>query len=333
MSSSNRNENTSRKILIFGLAIAAFSLLYTGAWFVGTSKAQTWLQQQLSSNRLAGMSIACNGMDIKGFPFRIGVFCDSASANRTSPAARISLGALRSAAQIYAPGHAIFEIDGPAVVQPAPGITATLDWDLFHGSIVGGLDGIDRSSIETNMARMEGDIPGIAQNATIALDHAEFHMRRNNGDLDIAFISKGTDIGASMTDQKLPAFSLSADLTLADYAPFLAGREVTTSGSTQGQLRQLRVDFGDQGALTLSGPFSISADGLLSGDFDLQAEQITTLGALLIGSFPEATQAIEVSQQLLQSLSTNGASARVRLTMQDGVILLGFIPIGFIPPI
>ncbi len=333
MSSSSRNQNSSKKILRLGIAIVAFCLLYTGLWFFGTSQAKSWIENQIAANRLQGMALSCDGLDIKGFPFRIGIFCNSVSANNPTDTTGLSLGALRSAAQIYAPGHVVFEVDGPAIYQPQPGFQANLNWDIMHGSVIAGLDGVDRTSIETNKVSAKLASTLAAETATLTTDHGELHLRRNNGDLDIALFSTGTDLGTSFTASKLPAFSLTAEMTLADFAPVLEGKGPPPADTVKGQIRQLAFDFADQGRLALTGPFTRDPDGLISGNFDLEADNLEPLARLLIGAFPDAQQAIEISQQLLKSLSPNGSDARVRLTVNRGTILLGVIPVGFIPPV
>ncbi len=333
MSSSSQNQNSSRKILLLGIGIVAFCLIYTGLWFYGTSQAKSWIQSRIAESKLQGMAFSCDGLDIKGFPFRVGLFCDSVSANNPTDTTGVSLGALRSAAQVYAPGHAVFEVDGPAIYQPQPGFQANMNWDLMHGSIIAGLDGVDRTSIETNKMSAELASALTGETATLTADHGELHLRRNNNDLDIALLSTGTDLGASFTASKLPAFSLTADMTLADFAPVMEGKDPPSAETVKGQIRQLAFDFAEQGRLALTGPFTRGPDGLISGNFDLEADNLEPLTRLLIGAFPDARQAIEISRQLLKTLSPNGKDARVRLTVNRGTIMLGVIPVGFIPPV
>lgn len=334
MSSSSQSKSVSGKILILGLAVAAFCLIYTGAWFWGTGKARAWLTSELANRRFNGISITCNDADVKGFPFRFGLSCGSISAQGAIPGSQASFGALRSAAQVYAPGHSVFELDGPAVIRTGHGVLATINWSLLHGSIVASLDGIDRTSIETSQTKAELSSSFTNDSAELTFEHGELHLRRNNGDLDVATYSTGTHLTSTMPFSQLPPFGFTAELTIADYASFLAGQRPAPDTTIKGQIHQFLFDFGDQGKLKLSGPFSRSPDGLISGEFDLEADNFTVLADTLKQAFPDARQTIDLSRQLLKGMTSDGKTARVHIAVKNGAMYLGgFIPLGTIPPV
>ncbi|MCO6188164.1 DUF2125 domain-containing protein [Rhizobium sp. L1K21] len=333
MSSPNQNKSVSGKILILGLCIIAFCLLYTGAWFWAAGKTKTWVTDDLANGSFNGINVQCANSDVRGYPFRIGIFCDTITTEGVQPGTQASFGAFRSAAQVYAPGHAVFELDGPAVVRPERGILASLDWDLLHGSVVAGLDGIDRTSIETNNAKIDLQSDLADESLGITLQHGELHMRRNNDDLDIAASTRGTSLSSTLPYSTLPPFGLSSDLTLTGYAPFLAGQRPLSGQAVSGEIRHLALDFGEQGSLQLSGPFTKEADGILSGEFDVKATNFKMLGTVLKEAFPDATQAINLTEQLLRGLTGDGETASVHLSVRRGSVFLGFIPLGVIPPL
>ena len=98
---------TSRKFWLLGLGIIVFAGLYSGAWFFGADRLKTLVRERLSDS---SVSVACTGLDVKGYPFRIGVYCDAIGIDDKRTGTSASFGALRSAAQVYNPGHAIVEL-------------------------------------------------------------------------------------------------------------------------------------------------------------------------------------------------------------------------------
>ena len=62
------------------------------------------------------MKAECVNLTARGFPFRIGLFCDRVAFEQPSAAMTLSAGAFRSAGQIYDPMRLVAELDGPAKI-------------------------------------------------------------------------------------------------------------------------------------------------------------------------------------------------------------------------
>jgi hypothetical protein len=332
MPPSSQPVNVSRKLLWLALSVFAICVLYSAAWFIGVSKGHDWLERRLS-NFGDSMSATCPGMDIKGFPFRIGVFCTSATLTNPINHINISTGAVRTMALVYNPGKAVFEIDGPAQASLPDATTVTSNWSNLDGSLGAGLSGLKHLSVAIDKASAEIISAILPGPMTIATGHGEFHARQNGDNLDIAALAENNTASTSLLPQQLPLFSISIDATLDKLAGLLEAKALQPGTEINGTIHRLALDFGNDGFLTLSGPFSIAADGYLSGDFDLSAENFEALRSTLKASFPQASPTIDVSAILMKSLSKDGTNATVRLNVRAGTILLGVIPVGFIPPL
>ncbi len=332
MASSDQSVNVSRKIVRLGIFIVAACVIYTAAWYFATNKVQNWLQDAMQSGRGSGYQIECPGLELKGFPFRVGLFCDSMTMQGHAYGAGLSTGAIRSAAQVYDPGHAVFEIDGPALLQPSVGLFGEFDWSLFHGSVIANLDGVDRMSIETNDATAALSSSFTNHRADVEVGQGALHVRQFSGDLDVVASASNAKVDTTLLRHQLPRFSATVDLTLAKLGGLLNGKRFA-GGPVEGQMRRLALDFASQGSLAITGPFTISQDGYLSGEFDVQVEDFDALAAVLSASFPQSESTIMASRQLVADLSPDGKRGRVRVTVSSGTILLGVIPVGFIPPI
>lgn len=89
----------------------------------------------------------CGDIAFKGYPFRIGLFCSKVTVDDKENGVSASFGELRSAAQVYNPGHIVWELDSPAEIRSAHGLTISAAWQNMQSSIVTKLNGIDRSSL------------------------------------------------------------------------------------------------------------------------------------------------------------------------------------------
>ena len=173
-------------------------------------------------------------------------------------------------------------------------------------------------------------LPGALQFET---GHGEFHTRQNGNNLDVAALAEDNIIKTSLLPAALPKFSVSVDGTLDNLGGLLNGQRLPVGAEISGEIQRLALDFGDNGFVTLSGPFQISPDGYLSGDFELSAENFTKLQPFLRSLFPDQASVIDASAMMLQGLSKGSTKASIKLTVASGTILLGVIPIGVIPPL
>lgn len=110
-----------RRFVWLAVFIVALVAAYSGAWF--------YLARQLESrgafliSDLANRNVHadCEEMEVKGYPFRLGVFCNSVSADDQLHSASLSTGSFRSAAQIYRPNHIVSELDSPVKISMGDG--------------------------------------------------------------------------------------------------------------------------------------------------------------------------------------------------------------------
>lgn len=320
---------TSRKFWLLGLGIIVFAGLYSGAWFFGADRLKTLVRERLSDS---SVSVACTGLDVKGYPFRIGVYCDAIGIDDKRTGTSASFGALRSAAQVYNPGHAIVELDGPAVVRVSPDIVVTADWNLLHASGVAGFGGLDRASIAYDA--LKGTFVAGMRDVKLGFtaSHGEIHTRANGTALDAALSVDGLEL--TVSDTRVPKVDVTADVTVADAAGWLQdGVPINAPRDTRGDLRRLGLDFGNGNAAVLSGSYEISAEGLLSGKFELQIDGIDTVRDIVAEAFPEVAETATSVASTIRGLSGGRDDARVKLRAKDGILYLGIIPIAAIGPL
>jgi hypothetical protein len=125
----------------FALALlAALGAGWSWAWHFSAGKAEAAVEGWRAREAKAGRIYACGSQSTSGYPFRIEVSCDAASAvfRSNQPPVEIKAGGLQIAAQVYEPTRLISDIKGPVTIAKlgqAPIVVA--DWKLGRWSVSG----------------------------------------------------------------------------------------------------------------------------------------------------------------------------------------------------
>ncbi|WP_421579852.1 DUF2125 domain-containing protein [Shinella sp. M31] len=334
MASSSRTDASgiTRKMIRLAVAVIVVLALYTGGWFYAASWVKTTLDRELAASGQGLHSASCSHLDVRGFPFRIGLFCDSVAFDDRATGLSATFGALRSAAQVYRPGHAVLELDGPAQVRITPDLVFDADWDLLHASATAWTDGLDRASVAYDGLKGRLNVPSEGISLGIAATHGEKHIRQSGAALDVAasFDALSLDLG----DRVLPPLDVALDMTIADAARWISaeGPPADAPLGASAELRRLSLDLGDGKVMTLSGPLKVGDNGYLSGTLDLDIAGITVWRDRISEAFPEIAETAAQVAQAIEGLSKGNDRAVVKLKVEDGTVYLGLFPIAFIPP-
>lgn len=328
-------QNTSRKFRLMTIGVIAAVAIYTGGWFATAHYLESRLQQAFADGGANGLAVECDDLDIRGFPFRIGIFCDTVRFDDKTLASSASFGALRSAAQVYQPGHGVFELDGPAEFRSSTGIRVSADWSLMHASLRSGLSGMNRFSATYDQLKASVMLPLTGDRLDLDAAHGETHMRRNGPDLDVAASVDALDLRPDAGPSLLPPTRATVDLTLFDRADLADYRPMTGDAlrGSKGELRDLTIDLGGGMVGNASGPFSINAEGLISGEFKVTIRQISKARPVLTAAFPDedSTAAINNIANILRALNNGKDDATVTINVNKGRASLAFFPLGELP--
>ncbi len=316
------------------VALVLFAAL-TAGWFYLARELDTRVQDAIEAAAGEGVTIACAEQDVFGYPFRLGLACDSVAIEAPESGIRATGGQLRTAAQIYDPRRIVMELGAPVAVDAPDLPPLELGWDLAQGSARFSGDGLEQMSIAI-------DAPWITlrdEGTQIAeANRFEVHSRRNGADLDLALTDRGLTVAPPGLGA-LPTFDVSADMSVAGAAGWLAdglpgGRIETALRGSQGTLRQLRLAPAQGGAMEISGPFAFSPTGEVTGNFRIALEDPEAV-ASLVGQLVPGGGAI--ANTLVGGLGLVGRQEEGRtivdVEVRDGRAQLGFIPLGRIPPI
>lgn len=328
--------NVTRKVVLLGLLVSLAVIVYSGAWLFAATMLEKRLAELFDRDNPVGAVVDCRDMDLRGFPFRIGLFCSGIAVDDHYNGLSASFGAVRSAAQVYAPGHIVWEMDGPAEIRSALGVSLSLQWDRLRSSVNAGLDGMSRTSIVAE--KLKSSVTTVMTGDTLDADtsHGELHLRRAGADLDAALLIRDTVISKRGGDPlPLPPVSASIDMTLLGKAGYLDFHDGTAKGlyGTSGEIRRLVIDIGEGRVITISGPLSVGDDGNLSGQLHVELERVDAWRGALGTAFPGTSETFDSAAKVLTALFIGKDSGSADLNLTNGVISLGIIPIGVLPPL
>ncbi|AWI58552.1 DUF2125 domain-containing protein [Sinorhizobium fredii] len=328
-----KGRTASRKFLWLATGIILVAGFYSGAWFVAADQIEKRLPAYLAEKQASGLGGECTDLEVRGFPFRIGLFCDKIRLDDTRHGASASFGALRTAAQVYQPGRAIVELDGPAEIRVSPGVSVSADWTLLHASLAATLSGVDRTSIAYDNLTGTVRSPLLGKGVGFGASHGEIHLRQNGDDLDAALSVDKLDLRPEEGPSPAPPANIAADLTITGKAEWLRGATISPHmlRGAKGELRQLTLDAGSGMNAKLSGPFSVNEQGLVSGEFSLTLVNIDAWRENLVKAVPEETDLINNIANVLAALAAGKDEATVKLNVRDGTAFLAFVPIGVLP--
>ncbi|CAN7513580.1 DUF2125 domain-containing protein [Neorhizobium tomejilense] len=334
MAASSRT-GVSGKLWLLASGVVLVIALYTAGWFYGASVLKERTLSLLGSQEKRGISAECTDADYRGYPFRIGLFCSKVSVDDRANGISAMFGSLRSAAQVYNPGHIVWELDSPIEIRTGHGLSVSTTWENFQSSLTTRFRGVERTSTVVENARTNILSSATGQAFNISAGHTEIHLRQNGTDLDAAMTLQNTDVVMKDLPQLLPRFTANLDLTLTGRAGMIDGSDPngTVLYGTEGRMRSVSADLGDGKLITVSGPFSFDEQGYLSGKLKLRIEQIDAWRDSLSQAFPQIAPTLKTAANMLSALG-RGKSASLDLTINRGKVFAGgFIQIGEIPPI
>jgi hypothetical protein len=174
---------TRRRYTILLFAVLPLIAGWTGFWKIAADKTQQTIDGWRAREAKAGRTYSCGSQTVGGYPFRIEVTCDQASALFRGSEAPLELNAdsLLVVAQVYQPGLIISEFKGPLTIgQPGKQPEILTSWKLAQSSVRGTPAAPQRASLvfdDPSIDRLNGDV---RQNLLRAR-HIEVHGRLAEG--------------------------------------------------------------------------------------------------------------------------------------------------------
>ena len=329
-SSGDPQRSYSRRFAWLAAAIVVVIGLYAIAWHYAADRVAGAVETGVDTVNSDGRRASCENIEVRGFPFRMGVFCQSVMYEDARGGVAFRAREFRSAAQVYAPRHVIGELDGPATLA-FPGMVALeLDWSSLRASARIARPLPQRVSVEATDFAVRIDEPGDVSPLLWQAGLFELHGRPVEDDLDIAVRFDNLVIAPEAADTEgLPPLRGVIDFQLDD------GTSLTLVGQgirgQSGTLRNASVHVNDgEAGITASGPISVDALGLVDANLRVSFTEPAAVARILTGVFPEFAQEITLAGR---AVSAMGGNASLPLRIVDGEISLGIFSVGSIPPL
>lgn len=313
--------------------LGAFSVFLIAAW----TAFWLWAASELESRVQAGIAamnadgrVNCENLEVNGYPFRLGLNCSSLVVEKASEGFALSAGALRTAAQIYAPAHVVGELDGPLRLETPLLQPLGISYGNLRASVRLGLPAPSRISAEIRQmkaALRDGE-------DILSAETAEVHARQDKGNLDLSTRFDGLVLAEILSGGRtMPVLSGEADGFVTGGAAWLAGPRRSLRG-LKGQLRSLRLSPAPDGSVAAAGPWSVDAAGLLDADIQVTLNNPPVLSKILATAFPEDAQQIrDVFAALAAMTAPDKPGAVIPLRVIKGEAFFGILPLGVVPPL
>ena len=320
----------SRRFLWLAVFIVVLVVAYSAGWFYLADRVAKEANAAIASLHRNGVTAECANPAVRGYPFRIGLYCDSLGYEDPSRNVIATAGSLRTVAQIYEPMHVLAELDGP-LRTAAPGMPPLwLDWDKLRASVRIAKPLPQRLSVEAEGLSTQTDPDEGDPVMLFSAAKVEGHMKPNGADLDWAGSFAGLQVDpAAAGGRTLPVLSGSVDAILNNGVQLVEAKAGSLRGQS-GTIRNLDLSTGPDTSIAVSGEFSVGADGLLDANLTIRMRDPKGVSAALATAFPEARDQITTG---FSGLSMLGDTPALPLKISRGKAVLGFIPLGNIPPL
>jgi hypothetical protein len=366
---SRRRTGLRYTILLF--IVLALVAGWTGFWKFASGKAQETIEGWRAREAKAGRIYNCGSQTVGGYPFRIEVNCERASAlfRSNQPPVELKASSLVVLAQVYQPGLLISEYHGPLTIgEPGKLPDIVADWKLAQSSVRGTPAAPSRASLVFEQPAVDRMNGGDRQ-SVLRAKHFEIHGRIVEGsaaDKPVIEIALQLDQASAPTLHPAAAQPIDANVTgvlrgLNDFSPkpwSVRFREMQVVGGRI-DITQARVQQGEILAVG-DGSVSINGNGRLEGQLRVTMagldQFLAAIGAQqrvqssssmdkLVGALDRLAPGLgDVARQqaganialgitMLGEQTTLEGKRAVTLPLRftDGSVFLGPIPIGNTP--
>lgn len=336
-------------VLLVILAAAGWSAV----WFYAAGRAEREIEAWIAREARLGRIWNCGDRSLAGFPFRFELICRAPSLEtRGGDPVRISAVSAHAVAQIWEPNHIVAEFTGPARVEDLKtGAIYGGTWSLMQMSGVGDLSGQpQRFSLQADNPKIF-DVGGAAAGAEprplLSARLLELHARRTpaaDGHPDGIDYAGGLAGGESALLAGL-GIAGPVEVTLqgnisasADMRPMPVAERLRAWAAAGGVLRVDRfVITTPEIAVSAEGTGMLNRQGLVNGNVTLGFAGLTELTRRLdqAGVIPSGWAPIVAAVAMVgRPAEVSGRKgASFALGFKDGMLRLGPVPVGAIPPL
>jgi hypothetical protein len=323
--------------------VVVLALLWLGYWFAASTAAERAIAS-FNGVRHNGERVECSEPTLSGFPLRLDFRCAEGTYSGPLESVTAALGGVAVSAPLYWPGSIEATLDSPLVLNaPARGIALSTSWSEGTATASAGLSGLQSAgaAFTSLSADNAGTVPGLPVKS-LAADAASASISPAGGGAYAILASTRAMKLTRTDDSALPNIDADVGITALNVGSGLGTDPLRTLVNwlrAGGSIKIDRLRLAAGGAiLRANGTLSVSAEGLLSGSVVLRFINLAAFADLADqikpGSRDHAAQAIAAITALSVPVQTeDGAARQTTVSIADGLVWVGIIPVGAAPRI
>ncbi|RWK12316.1 DUF2125 domain-containing protein [Mesorhizobium sp.] len=329
-SSDGRSPKPRRRLFWLAAFILVLFALYSGGWFYLAGRVKTEAERAVVELGGKGIKADCANLTVSGYPLSFAVSCDSLAYQDDAKNVAASIGDFNAVAQITQPLSPVADLRGP-LRTVSPGMPPLwLDWDKLNATVKLSWPLPRRISLQAEGLSGQTDpVDDTDPMQLFSAGKATGQLQPNGQDVVYAgsFEDLKIDAGA-IGGRELPELDGEGEATVKNGVALISAPPKSLRGQSV-DIAKLDLSSGTA-RVSLSGPISIDADGLIDANLTIKLKDPKAVAAILAGAIPEHKSEIE---QGFAGLAMLGNEPSMPLKIVKGKASLGFIPLGKIKPV
>lgn len=337
----SRRRRRGRVILVALLVV--FVALWCGYWYATNRMVTSALASMSSSFAARGQAVTCGEGAVGGFPLSLDLDCGGPTFADASAGISAALGGITASAPLYWPGSVSTALTGPFDIKaPALGLDLNAAWKAARATAEAGLSGLTSAAATFDDLAVTNDgatttLPLVAFSAA----HASVGARPAGGG-DYRFTAEGDSVAVKPADGRaLPEVDAVVSIRAIGFGSALGtdpAKALAAWLAAGGALEVERLTLASgTSSATATGTLSVSDKGLVSGNLNLRLVGLAAVPDLFPDLRPKQrnkmAQAIAALNAFTKPVEDDPTARDAPLSIRNGVMMIGFIPLGEIPPL
>ncbi|MCA0003177.1 MULTISPECIES: DUF2125 domain-containing protein [unclassified Mesorhizobium] len=329
-STDERQPKHRRRLFWLAAFVIALFAIYSGGWFYLADRVRSEADKAVATLNKSGIEAGCANLQVSGYPLSFAVSCDNLAYEDDAKNLAASAGSFNAVAQIIQPLSPVADLRGPLRTSVPGMVPLWIDWDDLKANVklswplprrisltAEGLSGQTDPADDTDPVQL------------FSAGKAAGQLQPNGRDID--YIGSFGDLEIdpdAIGGRVLPPLDASGEATLKNGLA-LIGTQLKSLRGQAVEIRRLDLSSGTA-HVTVSGPLSVDAEGLVDADLMIRLKDPKAVAAILGAAIPEQKNQIE---QGFAALALLGNEPSMPLKVVKGKASLGFIPLGKIKPV
>ncbi|MBZ9699818.1 MULTISPECIES: DUF2125 domain-containing protein [unclassified Mesorhizobium] len=329
-STDERQPKHRRRLFWLAAFVIALFAIYSGGWFYLADRVRSEADKAIATLNKSGIEAGCANLQVSGYPLSFAVSCDNLAYEDDAKNLAASAGSFNAVAQIIQPLSPVADLRGPLRTSVPGMVPLWIDWDDLKANVklswplprrisltAEGLSGQTDPADDTDPVQL------------FSAGKAAGQLQPNGRDID--YIGSFGDLEIdpdAIGGRVLPPLDASGEATLKNGLA-LIGTQLKSLRGQAVEIRRLDLSSGTA-HVTVSGPLSVDAEGLVDADLMIRLKDPKAVAAILGAAIPEQKNQIE---QGFAALALLGNEPSMPLKVVKGKASLGFIPLGKIKPV